>query len=108
MKTTLIFDIGKTNKKLFLFDPNFKEIHQEYVCFPETVDEDGHPCDDLSAIAEWMSSRFQHFLRDESIQVEAVNFSTYGASLVHLDRSGRKGRGWGLRCPPPPPLRPAC
>ncbi|MFM8363049.1 MAG: FGGY-family carbohydrate kinase [Haliscomenobacter sp.] len=89
MKTTLIFDIGKTNKKLFLFDPNFKEIHQEYVCFPETVDEDGHPCDDLSAIAEWMSSRFQHFLRDESIQVEAVNFSTYGASLVHLDRSGK-------------------
>ena len=31
MKATLIFDIGKTNKKLFLFDEEFQQIHKEYV-----------------------------------------------------------------------------
>ena len=89
MKTTLIFDIGKTNKKLFLFDRNFKEVHQEQIRFDESTDEDGYPCDDLSTIAEWIRSRFHHFLRDKNLRIEALNFSTYGASLVHLDHSGK-------------------
>jgi len=89
MKTTLIFDIGKTNKKLFLFDRNFKEVHQEQIRFDETTDEDGYPCDDLSTITEWIRSRFHHFLRDKNLRIEALNFSTYGASLVHLDHSGK-------------------
>ncbi len=89
MKATLIFDIGKTNKKLFLFDADFKQIHKEYIRFEEVVDEDGYPSDDLEAITQWIRTRFDAFLRDKSITLDAVNFSTYGASFVHLDRYGK-------------------
>ena len=39
-KVTAVFDIGKTNKKFFLFDKDFKEVHKEYIMFDEIVDED--------------------------------------------------------------------
>ena len=42
MKTvTAVFDIGKTNKKFFLFDKKFKEVHKEYISFEEITDELG-------------------------------------------------------------------
>lgn len=89
MKVTLIFDIGKTNKKLFLFDQDFQQVHKEYIRFDEIADEDGFPTDNLDAITDWIRNRFEHFLKDKSIVVDAVNFSTYGASFVHLDRYGK-------------------
>lgn len=48
-KVTAVFDIGKTNKKFFLFDKDFKEIHKEYTSFDEIKDEDGHPTEDIHA-----------------------------------------------------------
>lgn len=89
MKLTAVFDIGKTNKKFFLFDENYQEISKEYSRFEEVHDEDGYPSDNLPAIEAWLKMQFGRVLRDRKHQVEAVNFSTYGASLVHLDRHGR-------------------
>ncbi|MFM8449826.1 MAG: FGGY-family carbohydrate kinase [Haliscomenobacter sp.] len=89
MKVTLVFDIGKTNKKLFLFDQDFQQVHKEYIRFDEIADEDGFPADDLDAITDWIRQRFAYFLKDKSIVLDAVNFSTYGASFVHLDRYGK-------------------
>ena len=40
---TAIFDIGKTNKKFFLFDDDLKEVHQEYQQFDLIEDDDGEP-----------------------------------------------------------------
>jgi len=39
----LIFDIGKTNKKVLLFDRNLKLVHEEEERFKEVEDEDGFP-----------------------------------------------------------------
>lgn len=89
MKATLIFDIGKTNKKLFLFDEAFQQIHKEYIRIDEIQDEDGYPADDLNAITQWIRDRFDKYMRDKQLEIEAVNFSTYGASFVHLDRYGK-------------------
>lgn len=89
MKVTAIFDIGKTNKKFFLFDRNHREVWKEYVRFEEIADEDGYPCDDLSAIVEWMHTTLRNAMAHPDWEVEAVNFSTYGASFVHLDREGK-------------------
>ena len=50
---TAIFDIGKTNKKFFLFDENLNEIKEEYVQFPTIKDDDGFECDDLEKITKW-------------------------------------------------------
>ena len=54
MPHTLIFDIGKTNKKCFVFDENYQEIWKEYARFDEIQDEDGFPCDDINAIQKWV------------------------------------------------------
>jgi sugar (pentulose or hexulose) kinase len=85
---TAIFDIGKTNKKFFLFDFQFREVHQEYVSFPETADEDGYPCEDLAAVVAWMRQTLGKFLQSEEFEIKQLNFSTYGASFVHLDENG--------------------
>ena len=80
-----VFDIGKTNKKFFLFDSQFNEVRQEYASFPETTDDDGHPCEDLSAVVGWMRQTLARFLAADQYDIQRLNFSTYGASFVHLD-----------------------
>lgn len=87
-KVTAIFDIGKTNKKFFLFDENFKEMYREYIQFDEIVDEDGYPTENLEVLQKWLKELFNRILEDKEYEVEAINFSTYGASFVHLDEDG--------------------
>jgi sugar (pentulose or hexulose) kinase len=41
MNVVAVFDIGKTNKKVFLFNENYQIVWEQSVVFPETVDEDG-------------------------------------------------------------------
>lgn len=89
MPHTLIFDIGKTNKKCFLFDENYREVWKEYTCFEEIKDEDGFPCDDIKAISQWIKETFEKVLAHQNFEVKKVNFSTYGASFVHLDKMGK-------------------
>lgn len=89
MKVTLIFDIGKTNKKCFLFDKNYQVVYQEYIHIQEIEDEDGYPCDDLKAIQKWIKQTLKNILKKDKWTIQAINFSTYGASLVHLDKHGQ-------------------
>lgn len=88
-KVTAIFDIGKTNKKFFLFDKNFKEVHKEYTSFDEVEDEDGHPTENIHALQNWLKEVFDNILKSDEFNVKAINFSTYGASFVHLDEDGQ-------------------
>ncbi|THH35001.1 FGGY-family carbohydrate kinase [Neolewinella litorea] len=86
---TAIFDIGRTNKKFFLFDASYHEVHREYISLPEITDEDGYPTEDLAALVEWMESVMDRICRSRKYHILALNFSTYGASLVHIDAEGR-------------------
>lgn len=88
-KVTAVFDIGKTNKKFFLFDENFKEVYKEYIHFDEIRDEDGFPTENLPALQEWLKSVFNQILEAQEFHIKAINFSTYGASFVHLDKNGK-------------------
>ena len=45
-----IIDVGKTNKKLFLFDEHYKIVFERSARFAETVDEDGDPCENLESL----------------------------------------------------------
>jgi len=85
---TLIFDIGKTNKKVFLFDEDLTEISHEYIRFDEVPDEDGFLSEDLPSLVSWVKKSADRILKDERYEVKAINFSTYGASMVHLDEKG--------------------
>jgi sugar (pentulose or hexulose) kinase len=83
-----IFDIGKTNKKFFLFDMDFKEVHRDYTYLEPIEDEDGHPTENLWELQNWIKRTFHDILKSNSYKVTAVNFSSYGASFVHLDDMG--------------------
>jgi len=83
--TIAIFDIGKTNKKLFLFDEQYKILFEESEKFEEIKDEDGFPCEDLQALTKWVWEKFWQITSHSDYNVRAVNFSAYGASLVHLN-----------------------
>jgi L-fuculokinase len=89
MKTIAIFDIGKTNKKLLLFDDDYRVVYEKSVQLPETKDEDGFPCEDITALTQWVQDSFQEVSVNPSFQINAINFSGYGASFVHLDRTGK-------------------
>lgn len=87
-KVTAVFDIGKTNKKFFLFDKNYQEVYREYATFDEIKDEDGYPTENLEALQIWLKEIFYRVLENEEFSIKAINFSTYGASFVHLDENG--------------------
>jgi L-fuculokinase len=88
INVTAVFDIGKTNKKFFLFDKDYKEVHKEYIRFDEIEDENGYPTENLKALQDWLKKVFENILKASEFNVKAINFSTYGASFVHLDENG--------------------
>jgi sugar (pentulose or hexulose) kinase len=88
-KVTAVFDIGKTNKKFFLFDKDYQEVYREYSSFDEIKDEDDYPTENLIALKKWLKTRFDRILKTGKYTITAINFSTYGASFVHLDKEGK-------------------
>lgn len=89
ISTTAIFDIGKTNKKFLLFNDQFEIVYELQVNFDEIADEDGEPCEDLKALTSWMLQTWKNIEQDQRFEITALNFTTYGASFVHLDQNGR-------------------
>lgn len=83
-----IFDIGKTNKKFLLFDRNYTIVYERNTCIEEVTDEDGDPCENLPALLSWIKQTLDDALFDSCYHIKALNFSAYGASLVHLDKRG--------------------
>lgn len=91
MKTPVIaiFDVGKTNKKLFLFDENYKIVFEKSAQFKETVDEDGDPCENLESLRLSVFDSLREVFRLKEYDIKAINFSTYGASFVYIDENGQ-------------------
>lgn len=85
----LIFDIGKTNKKLLLFDENYKIIFEQSKQLEEVQDEDGFQCENVEDLTSWLKESFAAILEDKRFKIKAVNFSGYGASFVYLGKDGK-------------------
>ena len=83
-----IFDVGKTNKKLFLFDEHYKLLVEQTAKFTETKDEDGFPCDNLENIRLSVFNSLKKIFREKDVTVKAINFATYGASFAYIDNEG--------------------
>lgn len=90
MPVTAVFDIGKTNKKLLVFDECYNVVKEAIIRFDEIADDDGFPCEDLEALGRWVLEQFRQLKKDPGLQLKAVNFSTYGASVVYLDKEGKQ------------------
>lgn len=89
MNVVAIFDIGKTNKKVFLFDENYRIVWEKSANLEETIDEDGFPCEDMNTLKNWILDRLSELKELSDYKLKAINFSTYGASFVYLDEDGK-------------------
>ncbi|QNM84333.1 carbohydrate kinase [Polaribacter pectinis] len=85
-----VIDIGKTNKKIFLFDENFEVYSENSTQFEEILDDDGFPCDNLEAIESWIFDEIEKIQSNDYYNLKAINFSTHGASLIYLDKEGKR------------------
>ena len=90
IKVIAVFDVGKTNKKVLLFNKDVKVVFQHEEKFPTVVDEDGFECDDIELIEAWISSTLKELVASDQYDVVGVNFSTYGASLAFIDEEGKR------------------
>ncbi|MFS8615455.1 MAG: FGGY family carbohydrate kinase [Solitalea sp.] len=84
-----VFDIGKTNKKVLLFDEQYQVVHSFSRQFDEITDEDGFPCENLAEVSDWVQATWKKLEDDRRFDIRALNFTTYGASFVHLDEKGK-------------------
>lgn len=83
-----IFDIGKTNKKFFLFDEDYNIVFHRSARFNEIADEDGFPCENLEALRISLFDSLNEAMRQDEYDIRAINFSAYGASLVYTGDDG--------------------
>ena len=72
-----------------MFDSEFHVVAEQTDQFKETADDDGFPAEDLDAVTRWVNGVLNNFCQDPKYLVTHVNFSTYGASMVHLDHNGK-------------------
>ena len=83
----LVFDIGKTNKKWVLFDEQLKLVADCTIQLPETKDEDGFPCENISLLQDWVFEESLAVLKRKDVNVKYINISAYGATIVFLDEN---------------------
>lgn len=84
-----IFDIGKTNKKLFLFDEGYQIRFEKSIQLSEIKDEDGFPCEDLQSLITWIKESMHEALALADFRIKGLNISAHGASFVHIDEAGK-------------------
>lgn len=83
-----VIDVGKTNKKLFLFDQDYNIVYERSARFLETTDEDGDPCENLESLRLSVFDSLRSIFNKKDFEVKAINFSAYGASFVNIDEDG--------------------
>jgi len=85
-----VFDIGKTNKKFLLFDAGLKVVHEEETRFDEVPDDDGYPGDDINQLESWMQNCLSATAASHGYSIRAINFATYGATLMYVGDNGER------------------
>jgi sugar (pentulose or hexulose) kinase len=85
----VLFDVGKTNKKVFLMDEYYKIVWEQSRSLPETKDEEGEACEDVEKLSGWVKDAYAAATAQQEFDIRAINFSAYGASFVHVGKDGR-------------------
>jgi sugar (pentulose or hexulose) kinase len=87
--TIAIFDIGKTNKKCFLFNEAYEIVFEKTTNTTEIPDEDGFMGDNIDELNNWLLNTWAEILFLPEFEIKALNFSGYGASFVLIDQNGK-------------------
>ncbi|HYF31764.1 MAG TPA: FGGY family carbohydrate kinase [Chitinophagaceae bacterium] len=81
-------DLGRTNKKFFLFDKDYNVVHEVQSWFEDIEDEDGFPCENIDSILYSLQLQLQEVSTTQAFDIRAMNFSAHGAAFVYLDDAG--------------------
>ncbi len=117
-----VFDIGKTNKKILIYDNELRELTSSYTSFPsknilrsdiekfmagedvKTIKlhpslsrEDYIEVEDSKAIKNWVISSLKHYAKEYPIRV--IAFSTHGATFASIVKSNGNSTEMNLSFP---------
>ena len=77
-----VLDIGKTNKKILIYNAQLQILHEEFVRIPE-IEEDDCQLDDVESLKIWITNTFSKLSGRFNIKVIAT--SAHGATYSVLD-----------------------
>jgi L-fuculokinase len=80
-----VFDIGKTNKKLLIYDQDLN-LKAESSSQIDLIDNNGVQEENVAAIFDWYIAQLKMMVPDYNIK--AISISTHGATLSALDGDG--------------------
>ncbi len=80
-----VLDIGKTNKKIVIYNQELGLIDSVYKEFPP-VEQQGIPVEQTAAVADWLIENLGIFAKKYPIQV--ISCTTHGAAGVCVNRRG--------------------
>ncbi len=83
--TIAVFDAGKTNKKLTIFDAQLRSVDKRYRSFESRM-VDGIELEPIEEIREWLLDNLADLGRTH--RIEAVGITTHGAGVVTIDEDG--------------------
>jgi sugar (pentulose or hexulose) kinase len=81
-----VIDVGKTNKKVIVFDSSLKIVDEAYHAFEERVDGLLH-LEDLAAMSEWFIEQLSIFAA--RYPIGAISVTTHGATAFCIDAAGQ-------------------
>jgi len=80
-----VFDVGKTNKKLFIYDETFQQ-HDSVTKRFEPEEVAGVRAEPVEAMEEWLLEGLARFAKEYPIRV--ISITTHGAASVCVDEDG--------------------
>lgn len=81
-----VIDVGKTNKKVLIYDQQLRVVDSAYESFNE-FEQDGIILEDLENMTAWIKDQLRLFGADYRIRVLSV--TAHGAFAVGLDKNGK-------------------
>ncbi|MFP4547816.1 MAG: FGGY family carbohydrate kinase, partial [Fidelibacterota bacterium] len=54
------------------------------------VDDDGFECEDIELLEKWIHDTLREAIESRQLNIDKLNFATYGATLIYLDEKGNR------------------
>ncbi|MBC2600911.1 FGGY-family carbohydrate kinase [Puniceicoccus vermicola] len=81
-----VLDVGKTNKKVALYDANFRAVDLKKISLDAVPNGDGIEYEQTEELFRWTCKILAEFA--EVYDIRAIGITTHGATLAVLDRDG--------------------
>ncbi len=80
-----VLDIGKTNKKIVIYDQELQMVDSTYREFPPLI-KNNLPIEQTAEVANWLLEELSHFSKIYTIK--SISCTTHGAACVCVDKLG--------------------